>query len=186
MHKIEKEHITKLLLDLVSIKSPYFEEDEIVDYVYSWFKLNNIEAFVHEYHESKVTGFKGKNVIVDIKGSNEGPVICLNGHLDTVRLCSGWTVNPSGVIIVDKLYGVGALDMKSGVAGNNDSHKNFCKNHRKFNGRILSTYVSAEEGPYGMGTNALIEEGFIDDIDISIITEPSPGFPRGMNFLISV
>jgi len=176
MHKIEKEHITKLLLDLVSIKSPYFEEDEIVDYVYSWFKLNNIEAFVHEYHESKVTGFKGKNVIVDIKGSNEGPVICLNGHLDTVRLCSGWTVNPSGVIIGDKLYGVGALDMKSGVAATMTAIKTFVKNHRKFNGRILSTYVSAEEGPYGMGTNALIEEGFIDDIDISIITEPSSGF----------
>jgi succinyl-diaminopimelate desuccinylase len=176
MYKIEKDQITKLLMDLVSIDSPYFKEDNVIDYVYKWFQKNDIEAFVHEYHESKVTGFKGKNIIVNLEGQNDGPVICLNGHLDTVNLCNGWTADPKGEIRGDKLYGVGALDMKSGCAATMIALKAFVENHKEFKGKIISTYVSVEEGPYGMGTNALIEEGYMKDIDFSIITEPSAGF----------
>lgn len=176
MYKIEKEQTTKLLMDLVSIESPYFEEQEIMEYVYNWFQQNNIEAFIHEYHEKKVTGFKGKNVVVTLQGKEEGPVICLNGHLDTVKLCNGWTANPKGEIKGEKLYGVGALDMKSGCAATMIALKAFVENHEDFKGKIISTYVSVEEGPYGMGTNALIEEGIIKDVDFSIITEPSSGF----------
>ncbi len=176
MYKIKKDHTTKLLMDLVSIESPYFEEDNVMDYVHNWFKENNIDAFVHEYHESKVTGFKGKNIVVNLEGKEDGPVICINGHLDTVKLCNGWTVNPKGEVKGDRLYGVGALDMKSGCAATMIALKAFVENHKDFKGKIISTYVSVEEGPYGMGTNALIEEGYIKDIDFSITTEPSAGF----------
>ena len=176
MYKIEKEQTTKLLMDLVSIESPYFEEDNVMDYVYKWFQQYGIKAFIHEYHEAKVTGHKGKNIVVNLEGEKGGPVICLNGHLDTVKLCNGWTANPKGEIRGDKLYGVGALDMKSGCASTMIALKAFAENHKNFKGKIISTYVSVEEGPYGMGTNALIEEGYIKDVDFSIATEPSAGF----------
>ncbi len=176
MYKIEKEQTTKLLMDLVSIESPYFEEQKIVEYVYNWFQKNNIEVYIHEYHEKKVTGFKGKNVVVTLQGKEEGPVICKNGHLDTVKLCNGWTANPKGELKGDRLYGLGALDMKSGCAATMIALKAFVENHKDFKGKIISTYVSVEEGPYGMGTNALIEEGIIKNVDLSIITEPSSGF----------
>jgi len=176
MYKIDKKQTTKLLMDLVSYESPYFEEDKVMEYVYNWFQENNINVFLHEYHELKVTGFKGKNIVVTIKGELEGPVICLNGHLDTVKLCNGWTTNPKGEIKSDRLYGVGALDMKSGCAATMIALKSFTENHKDFKGKIISTYVSVEEGPYGMGTNALIEDGYIKDVDISIVTEPSAGF----------
>lgn len=177
MHKIEKDNVINLLQELVAIESPYFEEDNIMKYVYKWFKDNSMDAFIHEYHESKVTGFKGKNIVVNLEGKEEGPTICINGHLDTVRLSSGWTTNPKGEIKGDRLYGVGALDMKSGCAASMIALKTFVRNYKNdFKGKIISTYVSVEEGPYGMGTNALIEEGYIKDIDYSIITEPSAGF----------
>lgn len=176
MYKIEKEQTTKLLMNLVNIDSPYFEEDKIIEYVHDWFAKNNIEASIHEYHESKVTDFKGKNIIVNIEGNNSGPVICLNGHLDTVILSNGWTTNPKGELRDDRLYGVGALDMKSGCAATMIALKAFTENHKDFNGKIIATYVSVEEGPYGMGTNALIEEGYLKDVDFSIVAEPSAGF----------
>ncbi len=176
MYKIDKNQITDLLMELVSIQSPYFEEDKIMDYVHDWFFKNNIEAFIHEYHESNVTGHKGKNIVIELKGKKPGPVICLNGHLDTVKLCNGWTANPYGEIKEDRLYGVGALDMKSGCAATMIALREFVKNHKDFNGKIISTYVSVEEGPYGLGTNSLIEEGYLKDVDFSIITEPSAGF----------
>ncbi|NLA13586.1 MAG: M20 family peptidase, partial [Tissierellia bacterium] len=85
MYKVDKAQITKLLIDLVNIESPYFEEDKIIEFIYRWFKQNNIDSFIHEYHEAKVTGFKGKNIVVNLEGNKCGPVICLNGHLDTVK-----------------------------------------------------------------------------------------------------
>ena len=176
MYKIEKDQTTKLLMDLVNIDSPYFEEDKIMEYVHDWFKKNSIDAFIHEYHEAKVTGFKGKNIVVNLEGKNSGPVVCINGHLDTVKLCNGWTYNPKGELVGDKFYGLGALDMKSGCAATMIALKAFNENHKDYNGKIIATYVSVEEGPYGMGTNALIEEGYIKDVDFSIITEPSAGF----------
>ncbi len=176
MYKIEKEETTNLLMNLVAIESPYFEENAVMEYVHAWFCENGMNAFFHEYHEEKVTGFKGRNVVVQMKGKENGPKICLNGHLDTVKRCSGWTKNPKGEVCEDRLYGIGALDMKSGCAATMLALKAFSANHKEFRGEIISTYVSVEEGPYGMGTNALIEDGYLEKIDLSIITEPSAGF----------
>ncbi len=174
---INQKEVLELVKRLVAIKSPYFEEDEIMEFVEGWFQKNGMDARIHEYHEEKVTGFKGKNVILELQGGRPGPAICLNGHLDTVKLCSGWTVDPyKGYVDGDRIYGVGALDMKSGCAATMLALKAFKENHPDFRGRIIAAYVSAEEGPYGMGTNALIEEGYLEGVNFSIVTEPSAGF----------
>ncbi|MDM8534760.1 M20/M25/M40 family metallo-hydrolase, partial [Clostridiaceae bacterium HSG29] len=74
------------------------------------------------------------------------------------------------------LYGVGTLDMKSGVVAIILALKEFQKNHEKFKGKILYSFVSDEEGPYGLGTDAVINAGFAKEADVAIITEPSSGF----------
>ena len=174
---INQNEVLELLKRLVSIPSPYFEEDRIMTFVNNWFQSNGMDSFIHEYHEAKVTGFHGKNIVLTLEGGEPGPTICINGHLDTVKLCNGWTVDPyGGHLDGDRLYGLGTLDMKSGCAATMLALKAFTIKHPEFKGKIISTYVSVEEGPYGMGTNALIEEGYIKDIDFSIVTEPSSGF----------
>jgi succinyl-diaminopimelate desuccinylase len=175
----EKKELVDLIGRLVSIPSPYFEEEEIMQLVERWLKDNELDCRVHEFHEAEITGFKGKNLVVELKGDEEGPVICLNGHLDSVQLCNGWTRDPyKGEIEGDRLYGLGALDMKSGCAAILMALAEFRKRHSLFRGRIIATLVSGEEGPYGLGTNALIEEGYLKDVDVSIITEPSAGFTK--------
>lgn len=176
MYEINREDTVKLLSNLVAIESTYFEEEEIINHVNDWFINNNMKSTIHEYYDSKVTKFHGKNVVSELIGDKKGPTICLNGHLDTVNLCDGWVKNPKGEIDGDKMYGRGALDMKSGCAAILMALKAFNENHKSFKGRILTTLVSDEEGPYGLGTNALIEDGILDDVDVSIITEPSSGF----------
>ena len=174
---INQNEVLQLMNQLISIPSPYFEEEKIMEFVKDWFKNNGMNALVHEYHEDKVTGFHGKNIILELNGSEPGPTICINGHLDSVQLCGGWTVDPfEGHADGDKVYGMGILDMKSGCVATMLALKKFTEKHKKFKGKILATYVSVEEGPYGMGTNALIEEGYIKDVDFSIVTEPSAGF----------
>lgn len=174
---IDKNDVVELTRKLIAIPSPYFEEKAIMEFVESWFRNHGMQPFVHEYHEYKVTGHHGKNIVVNLEGGQPGPAICLNGHLDTVKLCGGWTVDPyAGWVDGDRIYGLGALDMKSGCAASMLALKAFHSEYKSFRGRILATFVSVEEGPYGMGTNALIEDGYIKDIDFSIVTEPSTGF----------
>lgn len=173
------DRILKLASDLVKIESPYFHEDRIMDFGYQWFRERNLPVRVHTYHEKKVTGFKGKNLVGELKGKHDGPTVLLNGHLDTVNLCEGWTRDPFGAEIEDgKLYGVGALDMKSGSAAIMLAVEAFANNVKDFNGSVLYTLVSDEEGPYGLGTNALIVDEILGDCDVAVVPEPSAGFCR--------
>ena len=53
------------------------------------------------------------NVVAKSDGE---PQLLLAGHLDTVELKTGWNHNPAGEIAGNRLYGVGSIDMKSGIA----------------------------------------------------------------------
>ncbi len=174
---INLERITSLLSDLVSIESPYFHEEEIMKFVYTWLEKAGLPASFHRYHEKKITNFKGMNVVGELKGQYDGPTIVLNGHLDTVDLCEGWTKDPyKGIVEDGRLYGLGALDMKSGDTAILLALEAFKETIGEFNGSILYTFVSDEEGPYGLGTDALISGGLLHDGDIAIVPEPSAGF----------
>lgn len=170
----------EILSDLIKIESPYFHEDKIMEHVSKWLTEAGIPNYIQEYHEEKVTNFKGKNVISVISGGHDGPAVYLNGHLDTVMLCGGWKHDPFGAEIEDgRIYGVGALDMKSGCAVILSALKAFHGNYKEFNGKIITSFVSDEEGPFGLGTDAVISSGLTDGVDISIVTEPSAGFTKG-------
>ena len=168
-----------LLQELIRIRSPYFEEEAAIEYVNAWLIRNNIPSRIQEYSEDTVTGFKGKNVISMIDSGNPGPTLYFNGHLDTVKLCQGWTKDPYGGEIEDgRVYGLGALDMKGGCAAILTAIKEFLKDNETFKGKIISSFVSDEEGPYGLGTSAVIAEGLLQDVDVSICAEPSAGFTK--------
>ena len=175
--EISSSEVSLLMKELISRPSPYFHEEEIMDFTNHWFNEHGMKAYLHEYHESKITDFRGKNVICEMIGDRDGPVICINGHLDTVSLCKGWSKDPyAGVIEQDRIYGVGALDMKSGCCASMLALRKFHKIHQSFRGKIIGCFVSDEEGPYGLGTNAIIEEGLLENVDFSIIAEPSAAF----------
>jgi len=174
---ISKKNIRLLLEDLVGIYSPYFKEKPIMTYVYNWLKDKNIPVEYHKYHDEKVTKFEGINIIGNLNGGNNGPKVLLNGHLDTVQICEGWDTEPTVPVIKgEKLYGLGSLDMKSGVGAMMIALQAFNENHKKFKGSIVYSFVSDEEGPYGLGTNFLIHDELINDADVAIVPEPSSGF----------
>ena len=151
MKNIE-EKIVKLLSDLIEIYSPYFEEDKVMEFAYNWLTEKNIPVRYHKYKEDKVTKFHGTNVVGNIKGKEDGLRILLNGHLDTVTLSRGWTKDPLKASIEgDRLYGLGALDMKGGAAAMMIALEAFLRNNKDFKGEIIYSFVSDEEGPYGLG-----------------------------------
>lgn len=169
----------ELTRELVKLASPYFEERDVMGFALKWLEGQGFNPFIHRYKVRTAVDFDGENVVCALEGRQGGPVICLNGHLDTVRLAHGWTRDPYGAEIADgKMYGVGALDMKSGCAALMIALRNFVKNNADFAGKVILTLVSDEEGPYGLGTNALIEEGLLNGIDCAIVAEPSSCFTK--------
>lgn len=177
MEFINEKKVIELLSQLVKIKSVYLEEDEIMTTVHNYLEENQLDSRIQEYSEKEILDYDGKNVIGTLEGKSQGPVIYLNGHLDTVQLTKGWTSDPlEPVVKGNKMFGLGTLDMKSGVVAIILALQEFNKNYKDFKGKILYSFVSDEEGPFGLGTDAVINSGFTDEADIAIITEPSSGF----------
>ena len=145
---IHKDETTNLLKNLVEIQSPYFQEQAVMAYAMKWLTAHGLEPRLHTYADEKVTGFHGENIYLELDGGEAGPVICLNGHLDTVPECKGWTAPVSGEKRGERLYGLGALDMKSGCASLMTALAHFKKDHPVFRGKIKAALVSVEEGPF--------------------------------------
>ena len=173
---INQHTLIDLLSKLVAFESPYFHEQEIMDFAYEWLKKQNLSPRYHRYLEEKVTGFSGVNIIGNLQGHFPGKKIVLNGHLDTVTRCEGWLHDPLALTQEgNRLYGLGSLDMKGGCAAIMLALAVFASNNPNFSGEIAYSFVSDEEGPYGLGTDALINEGWLNG-DFAIVTEPSAAF----------
>ncbi len=178
----DRKKAEELLRQLVSIPSPYFHEEAVMDFVLGWLKEQGLPAQLHTFCEDRETHFRGCNVHGCLNSGRPGPVIYLNGHLDTVQLCEGWTKPPyEGLAEDGRLYGVGALDMKSGCTAILLALQAFARDAGdEFCGRVIYHFVSDEEGPYGLGTVFAIEDD-LEGIrscgaDLAIIAEPSAGF----------
>jgi len=173
---IDFDETIALLQDLVRIRSPYFEEAEAATLVYEWLDERDLDPEYHHVSEPEITGFEGDNVIARLEGEDpDAPTLLLNGHLDTVQIVETWEEDPlSGRIEDGKLYGQGACDMKGGLAGAMAAFEALAEADREWAGDVLFTAVVDEEGPYGLGTNQLITDGVLDDVDAAIVPEPAP------------
>lgn len=173
---IDAEATIELLQDLVRIRSPYFEEDEAVEYVYEWLDDQGLDPEYHHVSEPDFTGYEGDQVISRLPGTDpDAPTLLLNGHLDTVQIVDEWDEDPlSGRIEDGKLYGQGACDMKGGTVSHLVAFAALAEADVELAGDVVLTAVVDEEGPYGLGSNQLIRDGYTDEADMAIVTEPGP------------
>jgi len=176
--KITQHGVSELLGQLVGIPSPYFKEEAIMNFAKEWLEKHGVPGEFHKFHESKIYDYAGINVVGSLQGTGKGPHILLNGHLDTVKLCEGWTRDPYAASVEgDRMYGLGTCDMKSGCVAIMLALEAFLEDHQDFRGRIDYSLVCDEEGPFGLGTDALIVDGIMSpEADVAVITEPSSAF----------
>ena len=168
--------VVHLLKRLVQTESPYFHEQAVMDLAASWLEERGVPVTRHKYY-AQICDFHGENLCGTITGGREGPHIHLNGHLDTVNLCAGWTREPFAANIEgDLLYGVGALDMKGGAAVMMETLARLAARKDELCGTVSYSLVSDEEGPYGLGTTFLLRDGMIGRPDGVISCEPAGAF----------
>jgi putative selenium metabolism hydrolase len=108
-------------------------------------------------------------------GPGRGPLLMLNGHMDTVRVSSAkaWTREPLGAEIEDGvLYGLGACDMKAGLAATIYGAKLLRDAGVALKGDVVVACVVQEEPCEGLGSRVLIEEEGVKP-DWVILSEPT-------------
>ncbi|EFW92023.1 ArgE/DapE-related deacylase [Haladaptatus paucihalophilus DX253] len=174
--RIDPDETISLLQEMVQIPSPYFEEHELSEFVYDWLDSRDLDPEYHHVSEPKITEYEGDNVLARLEGSDpDAPTLLLNAHMDTVLLVEDWEEDPcSGRIEDGKLYGQGACDMKGGLAAVMVAFEALAESDVDLAGDIVLSAVVDEEGPYGLGTDRLIRDGYTDDYDAAIVTEPGP------------
>lgn len=152
----------ELTAELVAIRSYPGEEGAVQRHVHQWLADHGLGP------EFQATEGDRPNVIATVE-NGEGPTLLLNGHTDTVLAVEGWSSDPwtlrrDG----DRLYGLGAGDMKSGVAAAMLATRALHQQRDRWRGRVIFTSVVDEEA-YSIGAHALIDSGL--RADYCVVTE---------------
>ncbi len=155
-----KKKLTDYLINLVKIPSVIGNEKEISDYV---------ENFSKGYYPEKNIIRYNNSLIVYDEPDPSKKTLALVGHLDTVPGENDFT----GQIIDGKLYGLGASDMKSGLAVMMGLIDHFSDKPKRFN--LIYVFYEKEEGPYtDNGLEPLLTEfDIIQRADLAIALEPT-------------
>jgi len=164
--RVNQSRLKKLLLDLIGIESVWENENEIATYIF-----NKLKPIADQVEYQEVSGC-GPNVIGNFFGKDEGPTMLFNAHMDTVKVFKGWKRNYRGEEIGDRIYGLGACDMKAGLAAMIEALYCLKDSGITLKGNLIFTAVSDEEG-FSRGTYQLIKSGKLGKIDYGIISEPS-------------
>jgi len=166
--RFDDEEAAALTAELVSLRSYPGEEGEVQRAVAAWLRAQGIETRFQETEGDR------PNVIALVE-NGPGPVILLNGHTDTVLAAEGWETDPwTPTRVGDRLYGLGACDMKSGVAAAMLATRELHRNRDAWRGTVVFASVVDEEA-YSIGARALIAGGL--KADFCIVTEAAWDWP---------
>ena len=157
-----------ILRDLIQIQSVNDNEKEVAEYIQDLFKdYDNVETELVESYPGR------DNVIVKVKGKEEGKIFAFSGHLDVVEAGEGWTQDPfSGHVEDGKMYGRGTSDMKGGLAASIYAILEILEEGSNFPGEIWLLGTVGEE--VGMkGALDLVESNHLDGVDAILISEPT-------------
>jgi succinyl-diaminopimelate desuccinylase len=150
------EEAAALTAELIAHRSYPGEEQAVQEAVAAWIQAQGLTP------ELSLAAPDRPNVTVRID-NGPGPVLLLNGHTDTVLAAQGWSADPwTGWREGDRFYGLGACDMKSGVAAGMLATRALAQRLDLWRGKIIFTSVVDEEA-YSIGAHALIDSGLTAD-----------------------
>jgi acetylornithine deacetylase/succinyl-diaminopimelate desuccinylase-like protein len=181
--RITRDEVAQLTKELVDIPSPTGKEREIGEVILEWYRRHGIKPIRQELDPSRV------NAVGVLEGKGGGPSLMINGHMDTsftgtdedLMFCR--ELDPQselrGAIRDGKVFGLGASNMKSGLAAFMVAGKALRESGVSMNGDLILAAVAGEIsrtpiGPYqsgsyrgeGTGTRHLLTHGVQSDYAI--------------------
>ncbi|WP_457558457.1 M20 family metallopeptidase [Candidatus Harpocratesius sp.] len=180
-----RNELVDLLIDLIKFDTRTYNENyfsdlhPIVKHCSDFFKKWDINTEIIECpHQGNEKQYTWPNLIVNLKGNKPGRRLGFMGHLDVVPFNKNtWKIieNPlKPEIIQGKIYGRGAIDMKSGVAAQMMAIALLKQSKVEFSGELQMILTPDEEisGKYGA---AFLSSKFPEVVaaDARIIGEPT-------------
>ena len=181
--RINRDELAQLTKDLVDISSPTGSEKAIGEFILDWYVRNNIRPVRQEIDPNRV------NAVGILEGKSGGVSLMINGHMDTSytgteedrMFCR--TLEPDselkGAVRDGKVFGLGASNMKSGLAAFMVAGKALRESGLTLKGDLILAAVAGEisrtpVGPYqsgayrgeGTGTHHLLTHGVQSDYAI--------------------
>lgn len=150
---IDYDYLLNTLCEAIRINSIVPHEEKLSAFFAEKIKELGLDPAWHVVSEGR------PNVYASADFGKSDKFLLLTGHLDTVDIAANWPSDPFDPVIQDgKLYGLGALDMKSGLVCALAAFKAMLedKNLRRQFGRIGFAATVDEEG-YGTGARALLQ-----------------------------
>lgn len=171
--EVQKETIN-LTKELIKIPSSSKDGNEIYEFTADYLLSRGFTVEYQKISNPYIQYTNFSNLYIRIK-NGDGPKILFNGHLDTVDAKEGWYYKPfSAFEEGNRIYGLGAADMKGGCAAAIQAFINFYEENKDFKGELFLSLVFGEEAPFSLGTDTLLREYDLSDYDLIIVTEPSP------------
>lgn len=158
----------KLLENIVAIPSAYPHEGELGLYLQRYLSTHGFDV------ESQQVDIDRHNIFAS-RGRGERAIL-FYGHLDTVPLLSrsDWQTDPFHLTKKGgNLYGLGAYDMKGGLAAFIDACQKSCA--------YVKIFLGVDEENWSAGAWKAVQEksNFFDDVELIISAEPN--FGLGLN-----
>lgn len=159
--------MVELTKTLVEIPSETGKEQRIADWIINYFTELGLSDITRLPVEEA-----GDTVAAVLKGGS-GPNMMLNFHIDTFDAFEGWETDPFKAVEKDgRLYGLGAHDMKAGVACALEAVKAIVKSGVKLGGDLIISGTSDEEY-WSRGVHELIKTGMLKDCRYCVVPEPA-------------
>ncbi len=151
--------VEDILRKLVSINSVFENEEQISVYLESYLKKLGFKTRRQKFGENRSNVFAERG-----KGNSS---ILFYGHMDTVIAHGKWKRGPFELLKEgDKLYGLGAFDMKGGIAA-------MLKTLEQHRDRKIKVLLCGDEENISKGAwTAVKEKGWFRDVEFMISCEP--------------
>ena len=169
--QITKARLIELAQGLIAIPSPTGDEGPIAEFVYQFLRTLGLEVHKIELETS------GPTLVGYWRGRSDNPRFLLCGHLDTFRRSERWTKDlyrsppeehPDGT----RLYGLGAHDMKGGLAAILVATEALVRSERTLEGTLVVALTTDEE-LWSRGIHALMQGGYLEGCVGCLIPEPT-------------
>jgi acetylornithine deacetylase/succinyl-diaminopimelate desuccinylase family protein len=166
--KLDDAYTLRKLGKMISINSVVGQEGELAEYL-----RGELEALGLRFEMDEVEPGR-PNVYARLEGDEAGRRLNFNGHTDTVPVVEGWDTDPFTPVERDgRLHGLGACDMKAGIACILNMVRAFVESGHNFKGELSFSGVIDEEA-YGKGAKAMLKTDY-GKVDAIVLAEPYPG-----------
>ena len=180
---ITPEVVRQALLDMIDIRSPTGSEAAMADYIVGRLRRAGLDASRQPVEEGR------PNAIAHLPGRGDGLNLLFTGHMDTSysgdeEHLEGEGFRPKGVYRDGWIWGLGASNMKSGLAGLVVAIEALAKAEIVLRGDVslgavvgeiekapVEEFQGREYAGYGIGTKHLVSHGVT--ADFALLAEPT-------------